>query len=125
MGVVGPYLFGQPAHLVERGEVGPVATELIVVRSLADLAHRGLTRSSSRPCNSTVVPEAARSWATRLPSPSVAPVIKTVASSVSVTDLSFRLSNVRFFLDPGRFVLPAVRWSAELRDQPQRSDFTK
>ena len=42
MGVVGPYLFGQPAHLVERGEVGPVAAGLIVVRSLADLAHRGL-----------------------------------------------------------------------------------
>jgi len=42
VGVVGPYLFGQPAHLAERGEVGPVATELIVVRLLADLAHRGL-----------------------------------------------------------------------------------
>jgi hypothetical protein len=43
-------------------------------------------------------------------------VIKTVASSVSVTDLSFRLSNVRFFLDLGRFVVPAVRWFAELRN---------
>ncbi len=42
VGVVGPYLLGQPAHLAERGEVGPVATELVVVRSLADLAHRGL-----------------------------------------------------------------------------------
>jgi hypothetical protein len=42
VGVVGPYLFGQPAHLAERGEVGPVATELKVVRLLADLAHRDL-----------------------------------------------------------------------------------
>lgn len=116
MGVVGPYLLGQPAHLAERGEVGPVATELIVVVSSRISRTVVSTRSSSRPCNSTVAPEASKSWATRLPSPSVAPVIKTVASSVSVTDLSFRLSNVRFFLDPGRFVVPAVRWSAELRN---------
>ena len=35
-------LLGQPARLAERGEVGPVAAELIVVRFLADLAYRGL-----------------------------------------------------------------------------------
>jgi hypothetical protein len=125
VGVVGPYLFGQPAHLAERGEVGLVRTELIVVRFLADLAQRGLhallvsfVQQHRGPGSDQVVGDSP-------PKPVVAPVIRTVASSVSVTDLSFRLSNVRFFLDAGRFVLPAVRWSAELRDQRQRSDFTK
>jgi hypothetical protein len=70
-----------------------------------------------------VAPEAGRSRAIRLPSPSVAPVIKIVAVSKSVTGLSFRLSDVGSSPDLGRFVLPIV--CAELRDLPQRSEFTK
>jgi hypothetical protein len=41
--VVGRYLVGQPVYLFQRGKIGHVVVEPVVVGLFADLAHRGVT----------------------------------------------------------------------------------